>query len=84
MDHYMKRSPLMLIKNVKTPTMILAGDEDYLTPIANMEEYFFALKLLKVETVLIRFPGEPHGIFRYPSHQVAKVQYIIEPSRLNE
>ncbi|MBI2835049.1 MAG: S9 family peptidase [Acidobacteria bacterium] len=76
-EHYMKRSPISIIKNVKTPTMILTGEEDYLTPMANSEEYYFALKWLNVETVLVRFPDEPHGIARHPSHHMTKILYTL-------
>lgn len=75
-EHYEKRSLLSVVKNVKTPTMVLTGEEDYRTPISESEQYYTALKLLKVETVLVRVPGEPHGILRRPSHHAAKISYI--------
>jgi hypothetical protein len=52
-----------------------AGDPWDYTPISEAERYYAALKLLKVESALVRFPGEPHGLSRRPSHQVAKVVY---------
>jgi acylaminoacyl-peptidase len=76
-EHYEKRSLLSVVKNVKTPTMVLTGEEDYRTPISESEQYYTALKLLKIETVLVRVPGEPHGIQRRPSHHAAKVSYIL-------
>jgi dipeptidyl aminopeptidase/acylaminoacyl peptidase len=76
-EHYEKRSLLSVVKNVKTPTMVLTGEEDYRTPMSESEQYYTALKLLKVETVLVRVPGEPHGIARRPSHHAAKISYIV-------
>ena len=76
-DDYMKRSVISLVKNVKTPTLLMTGEEDFRTPISEAEQYYAALKLLKVESVLVRFPGEPHGLSRRPSHQVAKVVYTL-------
>jgi len=76
-DHYMERSLLSVVKNVKTPTMIITGEEDYRTPMSESEQYFQALKLLKVDTVLVRVPGEPHGIRRRPSHHMAKILNIV-------
>jgi dipeptidyl aminopeptidase/acylaminoacyl peptidase len=76
-EHYEKRSLLSVIKNVKTPTMVITGEEDYRTPMSESEQYFQALKLLNVETVLVRVPGEPHGITRRPSHHIAKVLNIV-------
>ncbi|MCI0485765.1 MAG: S9 family peptidase [Blastocatellia bacterium] len=75
-EHYEKRSLLSVVKNVKTPTMILTGEEDYRTPMSESEQYFQALKLLGVEAVLVRVPGEPHGIRRRPSHWMAKIENI--------
>lgn len=76
-EHYEKRSLLSVVKNVKTPTMILTGEEDYRTPMSESEQYYQALKLLGVESVLVRVPGEPHGISRRPSHHIAKVLSIL-------
>ncbi len=75
-DQYDQRSVLMHIKNVTTPTMIMVGEEDYRTPASESEQYYEALKLLKVDTLLVRFPGEPHGLSRKPSHQMTKVMYV--------
>ena len=58
----MKRSVISLVKNVKTPTLLMTGEEDFRTPISEAEQFYAALKLLKVESALVRFPGEPHGL----------------------
>ena len=76
-EHYEKRSLLSVVKNVKTPTMVLCGEEDYRTPMSESEQYYQALKLLGVETELVRVPEEPHGISRRPSHHMAKILSII-------
>jgi dipeptidyl aminopeptidase/acylaminoacyl peptidase len=76
-DNYMKRSVISLVKNVKTPTLLMTGEEDFRTPISEAEQYYAALKLLKVESALVRFPGEPHGLTRRPSHQIAKIVYTL-------
>ena len=76
-DQYAKRSVISLVKNVKTPTMLMTGESDFRTPISQAEEYYEALKLLEVPSVLVRVPDEPHGISRHPSHHVAKVAYVM-------
>jgi len=76
-EHYEKRSLLSVVKNVKTPTMVLTGEEDWRTPMSDSEQYYQALKLLGVESVLVRVPGEPHGIQVRPSHHVSKIAHII-------
>jgi acylaminoacyl-peptidase len=72
-DNYAKRSLLSVVKNVKTPTLIMTGEEDFRTPMSESEQYYKALKMRGVETVLVRVPGEPHGIRRRPSHAASKL-----------
>ncbi|MGK0372458.1 MAG: dipeptidyl aminopeptidase/acylaminoacyl peptidase, partial [Glaciecola sp.] len=48
-EHYWERSPLSLVGNVTTPTMLITGVEDKRTPISETEQYYQALKLLKVD-----------------------------------
>jgi acylaminoacyl-peptidase len=72
-DNYTKRSLLSVVKNVKTPTLIMTGEEDWRTPMSESEQYYKALKLVGVETVLVRVPGEPHGIRVRPSHFMSKM-----------
>ena len=75
-EQYMQRSLTNLVAKVKTPSLIMTGEEDYRTPISEAEQFYAALKLLNVETVLVRVPDEPHGIRRFPSHLVTKILYI--------
>jgi acylaminoacyl-peptidase len=77
-DHYMKRSPLSLVGNVKTPTMLLTGEVDYRTPISESEQYYQALKLLKIDTALVRIPDASHGITARPSNLISKVLHILK------
>ncbi len=76
-EHYEKRSLLSVVKNVKTPTMVLTGEEDYRTPMSDSEQYYQALKLLGIESVLVKVPGEPHGIQVRPSHHISKIAHIV-------
>jgi acylaminoacyl-peptidase len=75
-DNYMQRSLTNLVAKVKTPTLVMTGEADYRTPISEAEQFYEALKLLNVDTVLVRVPEEPHGIGRRPSHHIAKMLYI--------
>jgi len=76
-EHYWKRSPLSLVGNVSTPTMILTGEQDWRTPISETEQYYQALKLRKVDTAMVRVPGAHHGIASKPSQLIAKVVNIL-------
>ena len=75
--HYMERSPISLVGNVTTPTMLLTGTEDYRTPMSDSEQYYQALQYRGVETALVRIPGASHGIAARPSQLIAKVNYIL-------
>jgi dipeptidyl aminopeptidase/acylaminoacyl peptidase len=77
-DEYIRRSPLSLVGRVTTPAMVISGEVDYRTPISEAEQYYQALQLRGVDAVLVRVPGASHGIAARPSHEIAKVSYILE------
>ena len=77
-EEYWRRSPLSLVGNVSTPTMLLTGEADYRTPISESEQYYQALRLLKVESVMVRIPAASHGISARPSNLIAKVAHILK------
>jgi acylaminoacyl-peptidase len=77
LKHYMDRSPISYVGNVKTPTMLLTGEQDFRTPIAESEQFYAGLKLNKVESMLVRIPGASHGIAARPSNLITKVNAII-------
>ncbi len=76
-ESYFKRSPLNYVANVTTPTMLLTGEEDYRTPIAESEQFYTALKLEGVETAMVRIPGASHGIANRPSNLIAKIAGVL-------
>ncbi len=77
-QQYIARSPVFQANKIKTPTMVLTGEEDWRTPIAQSEEFYFAMKVQGLDTVLVRFPKEPHGIRgAFPSHRILKVEHIL-------
>lgn len=77
LEHYWKRSPLSLVANVKTPTMLLTGENDRRTPMSETEQFYQALQLLEVDTMMVRIPGSPHGIAGRPSRLLTKVDHIL-------
>lgn len=76
-EEYWRRSPLSLVGNVRTPTMVMTGEADHRTPITESEQYYQALRLQGVDTLLIRVPGAPHHIASRPTHLMAKVANIL-------
>ncbi|KAF7773753.1 hypothetical protein PCIT_a0069 [Pseudoalteromonas citrea] len=76
-EHYWQRSPMSLVGNVTTPTMLMTGEDDLRTPMAETEQYYQALKLRKIDTVLIKIPGAPHGIAGRPSRMISKIEHTL-------
>ena len=76
-EEYWRRSPLSIVNNVKTPTMVMVGEADYRTPAWEAEQFYTALKVQKVDTVLVRVPDASHLIARRPSQMIAKVDNIM-------
>jgi dipeptidyl aminopeptidase/acylaminoacyl peptidase len=74
---YLERSPISLVGNVTTPTMLLTGEQDYRTPMSESEQYYAALKLQNIDAALVRIQGSGHGIAVKPSNLFRKVGYII-------
>ena len=67
-SEHLRRSPLMYVGNVTTPTMLMTGVNDLRTPMPQTEEYYAALKVLGVPTAMIRFNNEWHGTSSTPSN----------------
>lgn len=76
-DKLWQRSPLSLVGNVKTPTMLLTGEADHRTPISETEQYYQALKLQGIDAAMVRIPGASHGIASRPSRLIQKVGNIV-------
>ena len=63
--------------NVTTPTLLITGELDLRTPMAQTEEYYQALKLRKVDTVMVRVPDEYHGAAgRHVSNRLRRILYV--------
>ena len=77
LDEYMRRSPIMQVGKIETPTMLLTGENDYRTPISESEQLYQALKLRKIPTAMVRIPGAGHGIAARPSHLISKTAYVL-------
>lgn len=76
-QHYLSRSPLAMAENVRTPTLIMTGENDFRTPISESEQFYTALKLNRVEAILARYPGERHGISRWPSNLISTTENTL-------
>jgi len=75
-SEYLRRSPIMYVGNVKTPTMLMTGELDRRTPMPQTEEYYEALRLRGVPTAMVRFNNEWHGTSSTPSNFLRTQAYL--------
>jgi dipeptidyl aminopeptidase/acylaminoacyl peptidase len=64
---YLERSPVMHAARVRTPTLLTAGRNDRCTPPGQAIEFHRALRACGVETELVLYPEEGHGVRRFPT-----------------
>ncbi|MGW8265301.1 MAG: S9 family peptidase [Longimicrobiales bacterium] len=62
-------SPWNDVAKVTTPTLFMGGESDWNVPILNSEQFYLALKRRGIDTRLVVYPGQPHGL-RVPSYNV--------------
>lgn len=60
-DAYRKHSPMSYVQNVKTPTLVLHGEQDLRVPVSQGYEFYNALARRGVETSMVVYPRTPHG-----------------------
>jgi dipeptidyl aminopeptidase/acylaminoacyl peptidase len=76
-DEWLAHSSLMYAGRVTTPTLLMTGELDRRTPIPQTEEFYAALKVRGVPTVMLRFNGEYHGTGSKPSNFMRTQLYMM-------
>ncbi|MEM6804014.1 MAG: S9 family peptidase [Bacteroidota bacterium] len=76
-DVYMKFSPVSLVGNIETPTLVMVGTSDLRTPLSEAKQLYHALKIRKIETALVEVPGAFHFIANRPSQLITKIDHIV-------
>ncbi|TKJ28580.1 peptidase S9 [bacterium (candidate division B38) B3_B38] len=74
---YKKISPIFDVEKVKTSTLFMCGQNDYRCPLPQSEQMYLSLKKLGLETELVIYPGESHGV-RRPDHQLDRLNRIVK------
>ncbi|HEY7911263.1 MAG TPA: S9 family peptidase [Blastocatellia bacterium] len=75
-EEHLRRSPITHVGKVTTPTMLMTGELDLRTPMEQTEQYYRALKLRKIDTVMVRIPDEYHPFNHMPRHPSNKLQQV--------
>ncbi len=78
LEPYLKRSPAFYVQNIRTPVLLLHGEEDDLTFIANSKEMYQALRVLGRPVEFVIYPREGHGIDREPNHIRDRVRRSLD------
>ncbi len=76
-ETYWKFSPVSLLGNIETPTLVMVGTEDMRTPLSEAKQLYNGLKIRGIETALVEIPGAPHNIAGRPSQLIAKIDHIV-------
>lgn len=76
-ETYWRFSPLSLVANIETPTMVMVGMNDLRTPPTEAKQLYHALKLRKIETLLVEIPEAGHGIANRPSNLISKIAQTL-------
>jgi dipeptidyl aminopeptidase/acylaminoacyl peptidase len=75
-SEHLRRSPLMYVGNVTTPTMLMTGERDMRTPISQTEEYYMALQMQGVPTAMVRLTDGWHTRSNPPSNFMRVQLYL--------
>jgi len=75
-ERWVKLSPWFAIDKVTTPTLLMGGADDMNVPLLNSEQLYQALRRLGVETELIIYPNQSHGIAK-PTYQKDRYERYI-------
>lgn len=79
-EHYRRHSPLFHAEKVTTPILLMQSENDHLTPTAEAEQYFVALKYLGKRVRFVRFRNETHELSRSgkPTNRRARLELVLD------
>jgi dipeptidyl aminopeptidase/acylaminoacyl peptidase len=69
--------PFFHADKIKTPTLFLGGDKDFNVPLVGGEQMYQALKSLGVDTQLVIYPNQFHGITT-PTYKIDRLQRYVD------
>jgi dipeptidyl aminopeptidase/acylaminoacyl peptidase len=76
LDGFVKSSPITYVKSAKTPTLLLQGEDDVTDPIGQSQQFYRGLKRYGVESDLVLYPREGHGL-REEKHLLDRLDRVI-------
>jgi dipeptidyl aminopeptidase/acylaminoacyl peptidase len=76
LEGFIKSSPMTHVKNVRTPTLLLQGEDDLTDPLGQSQQFYRGLKRYGVDAELVVYPREPHG-FREEKHLLDRMHRLL-------
>ncbi|MDT8306848.1 MAG: S9 family peptidase, partial [Anaerolineae bacterium] len=78
-EAYWRQSPVAYIGNATTPTLVIHSEQDMRCNLEQGTQLFLALRRLGVDTELVVFPEESHGLSRggRTDRRVARLGHIV-------
>ena len=79
LQKFWDHSPMKYIGNARTPTLVIHNEMDLRCPIEQGEQVFVALQTLGVDSEMVRFPDEFHGLSRTgrTDRRIARLNHIL-------
>jgi dipeptidyl aminopeptidase/acylaminoacyl peptidase len=75
-EGFAKSSPMTYVRNVRTPTLLLHGENDRTDPLAQSQMFYRALKRYGVESEFVVYPREPHGL-QEEKHLIDRLNRVV-------
>ncbi len=69
--------PFFRADKIKTPTLFLCGEKDFNVPLAGSEQMYQALRSLRLDTELVIYPDQFHGL-TVPSYQRDRLRRFLD------
>ena len=78
-EAYWNQSPIKFVGNIQTPTLVIHSEEDHRCRLEQGEQLFLALQELGVESEMVLFPGEGHGLSRMgrTDRRIVRLNHIL-------
>jgi dipeptidyl aminopeptidase/acylaminoacyl peptidase len=79
LEKFWDMSPMKYMGNVKTPTLVIHSENDLRCPIEQGEQAFVALQRIGVDSEMVRFPDEFHGLSRggRTDRRIVRLNHIL-------
>ena len=80
LDEYLHMSPITYVQNMRTPLLLLHGEQDQRCHLEQAQQLFAALKYMESDVQLVVFEGQSHGLSRggHPKMRLERLRCITD------